>query len=164
MILELENALVNQLALGLGALSMKVEAFPDRPENYIFSHPVGIGLVRFHESPYSRPDRTDLVIQNRDLQFQIVIMVRNLRKHDGLYAALEATRAVFQGYKAPKARGPVYMVSERFLDQRDGEWKYEVLINVPTVAVQLADVDDLPGSGLTTPTFTDSVELAPEPA
>lgn len=161
MILEVEDALVTQLITGLAPLAMKVEAFPDRPEDYVFSHPVGVCLVRFHESPYEKPRATDYVIQNRDLLFEVVLMVRNLRKHQGLYPALEATRAVLQGFRVPKSRGPAHMVSERFLEQKDGVWKYAVLINVPVVAVQLAEVGDLPGPGLVTLTANDQVSLQP---
>ncbi len=160
MIIETEEALVNQLATGLGPLGLKVEAFPDRPEDYVFSHPVGVALVRYHESPYAKPDRTDYVIQNRDLQFEITIMVRNLRKHQGLYPVLEATRAVLQGFRSPKSRAATYMVSERFLEQKDGVWKYAVLVTVPTVAVQVATVGDLPGPPLVV-TATEDVALVP---
>lgn len=161
MIIEVEAAIVAQLTTGLAPLSLKVEAFPDRPEDYVFSHPVGVGLVRFHESPYEKPRATDYVIQNRDLHFEIVLMVRNLRKHQGLYPALEATRTALQGYLAPKSRGPAHMVSERFLEQKDGVWKYAVLISVPTVAVQAAAVGDLPGAGITVLTPVDTVAVTP---
>lgn len=128
MIAEIEQDMVALLATVLPAL--KVEAFPDKPEGYRLTHAHGAVLVGYSGSRLPDPSVLAGTQQKRRLEFQLVVKVRSLRDHTGVYTALEAIRTALAGQAIRGAR--FYPVREQFEDVSSGVWTY--------LAVYAADI------------------------
>lgn len=141
MIGEIEKAIVERLAAQLAGV--KVEAFPDKPDTYNMHHPKGAVLVAFGRSTYSQPRATDLVVQERRIEWDITLVMRNLRDHAGAYDVLDAVRLILTGWQPPACR-KMMPVREQFLDQRQGVWTYVMTMACATTVVECAEEEDLP--------------------
>ncbi|MFN8682779.1 Gp37 family protein [Paracoccus sp. P2] len=141
MIGEIEKAIVERLA---GRLTgVKVEAFPDKPDTYTMHHPKGVVLVAFGRATYSAPKTIDLVVQERRIEWDITLLMRNLRDHAGAYDVLDAVRLVLTGWRTSGA-GKLMPVREEFLDQKQGVWTYVLTMAHTIPAVECAEEEDLP--------------------
>lgn len=141
MIGEIETAIVGRLA---GRLTgVKVEAFPDKPDTYTMHHPKGVVLVAFGRATYSAPKTIDLVVQERRIEWDITLLMRNLRDHAGAYAVLDAVRLVLTGWRT-NGCGKLMPVREQFLDQKQGVWTYMLTMAHTIPAVECAEGENLP--------------------
>lgn len=141
MIGEIETAIVERLAERL--TGVKVEAFPDKPDTYKMHHPKGVVLIAFGRSTYSQPRATDLVVQERRIEWDITLVMRNLRDHAGAYDVLDAVRLILTGWRPPACR-KMMPVREQFLDQKQGIWTYVLTVAHATTVVECAEEEDLP--------------------
>lgn len=141
MIGEIEAAIVGRLAAQL--TGVRVEAFPDKPDTYNMHHPKGVVLVAFGRSTYSPPRAIDLVVQERRIEWDITLLMRNLRDHAGAYDVLDAIRLVLTGWRTSGC-GKLMPVREQFLDQRQGVWTYVLTLAHSVTTVECAEEEDLP--------------------
>lgn len=118
---DIEAAILDRLRTQIPDVA--VDAYPDRPEQYQLKHAVGACLVRYAESQFTEPDRTDVVIQAQRITMEVVTQVRNLRDHGGMLALLHTVRQALTGFRIPGASA-CYPVSEAFEDYVDGVWQY----------------------------------------
>ena len=135
MITATETALEDQTRLLVAPFSMKVEPFPDNPDNYIPTHPTGTVLVVYKGSAYGPAQATDLVIQDREMDFELTILIRNLRKHQGAYAVIEALRLGVAGWMAPGANRGARLVRDEFRGHESGIWHWALGIRIPTTSM-----------------------------
>lgn len=145
MITEIETALVDLLRLELGPAGLKVEAFPEKPEEYALTHPIGVVLVVFRGSDFGEPRPTDRIVQAHLLTWEIVFLVRNLRTHLGAYPILDTARQSLTGWKAPNCRAG-HVKGIHFQHQAAGVWQYALTYATPTTSVEVVP-DPTPRAG-----------------
>src|SRR5579872_3317079 len=126
--------------------SIEIVHFPDNPRNYRLTHRIGAALVVYRGSDYGPVLDTGSIIQERKLEFDINVLVRDLgwsvggppgATSPGAYAILEPIRAALTGYRVPGAR-KISMVREKFVerDAEGGVWIYLITITLSTLAVE----------------------------
>jgi hypothetical protein len=151
-IATIEDAIVTQLRSQIS--SIEITHYPDRPETWRLTHRVGAALVMYKGAQYGDLLDTAAVIQERKLEFEISVMMRDLGwavggdasgPSPGAYAILEALRAALTGYQVPGCR-KMYPIRERFVkrDKQGGVWTYSSTFALSTVAVEGAQPDDFP--------------------
>ena len=97
---------------------------------------------------------TASIIQERKLEFEIAIMMRDLGwavggdpsgPSPGAYAIIEAVRTALTGYRIPGCR-QMYPVREKFLkrDKPGGVWTYASTFALSTVSVEASHADGFP--------------------
>ncbi len=140
----IETAIVARLQAMVPAI--EIVHFPDNPKSYRLTHRIGAALVVYRGSDYGRLVDTRSIIQERKMEFDINVLVRDLgwavggppaATSPGAYALLEAIRAALTGYQIPGAR-KIYMVRDKFVD-RDadgGVWTYLLSFVLTTMAVE----------------------------
>ncbi|WP_051340945.1 Gp37 family protein [Azospirillum halopraeferens] len=138
MIPDLETAIVERL--GGAVPGIRVEAFPEDPASYALKHPRGAVLVGYGRSTYGKPEALGVIAQERRLEFDITVLARNLRQHDGAYAHLEAVRVALTGWRPPGAR-KLYPLRDRFLGVSNGVWRYVITIATSAVALETAETE-----------------------
>jgi hypothetical protein len=148
----IEAAIVARLAVMVSAI--EVAHFPDNPKNYRLTHRIGAALVVYRGSDYGQVVDTGSTVQERKMEFDVTVLVRDLGWNvggppggtsPGAYAILEAIRAALTGYRVPGAR-KIFMVREKFIerDVDGGVWMYLLTIALTTMAVEPSTVEDFP--------------------
>jgi Gp37 protein len=173
-IATIEVAIVSRLKSQIGVI--EVGHFPDRPESYRLTHRIGAALVRYEGAKYAKLLDTDAVVQERRLEFEVTVMMRDLGwavggnadgTSPGAYAMLEAVRAALTGFQVAGC-SKMYPVRERFVerDKQGGVWIYGIAFALTTAAVEPSTAENFPlfikgvaqeQGGLTT------ISLAPAP-
>jgi hypothetical protein len=115
---------------------------------------VGAALVTFRRATYAPVKDTAAIIQERKLEFDITLLVRDLGWSvggppsgisPGSYALMESIRAALTGYCVPGAR-KMFLVSENFVerDPEGGVWTYLISVALTTLAVEPSTVEEFP--------------------
>jgi hypothetical protein len=149
---SIENAIVERLRAMV--TSIEIVHFPDNPKNYRLTHRIGAALVVYRGSEYGQVEDTASIIQERKLEFDVTVLVRDLgwsvggapgATSPGAYAILEAIRAALTGYQVPGAR-KIFMVREKFVDRGadGGVWTYLLSIALTTMAIEPSTTEDFP--------------------
>lgn len=144
MIEALEAALLAQVEQLMAPLGLKVEPFPDDPDTYQMNHPKGAVLVVFKESTYGAELATDGGVQPRELTYDLVVLIRNLRRHQGAYAVLEALRSGMAGWMAPQASRGAHLVRETFRGREGGVWHWALSVAFPSMSLPGAVPESAP--------------------
>lgn len=128
--LTLETELVAKLKETLEA-GIHVQAWPDNPESFDFTQPNGAVLVRYDSDTFSAPvaNRAGKIIQERTAQWAVVILHRNLSKHDGIYTLLESVRLALTGFTFPSEPEStvLYPIKSAFIGRQPGKWIYQIV-------------------------------------
>jgi hypothetical protein len=143
-IATVEAAIVAQLQSALSGI--EIAHYPDRPESYRMTHRVGAALVMYKGAQYGAQLDTAAIVQERRLEFEVTVMMRDLGwsyggagdgPSPGAYAILESIRAALTGFRVPGCR-KMYPVRERFVerDRQGGVWIYAIAFGLATVAVE----------------------------
>jgi Gp37 protein len=151
-IATIEDAIVNQLRLQIS--SIEIAHYPDRPETWRMTHRVGTALVMYKGAHYGDLLDTAAIIQDRKLEFEISVMMRDLGwatggaasgPSPGAYAIIESIRTALTGYLIPGCR-KMYPMHEKFVkrDKQGGVWTYASTFALSTVAVETSQPDDFP--------------------
>jgi len=151
-IATIEDAIVNQLRSQIN--SIEIAHYPDRPETWRLTHLVGAALVMYKGAQYGELLETAAIIQERKLEFEIAIMMRDLGwavggdpsgPSPGAYAIIEGIRTALTGYRIPGCR-QMYPVREKFVkrDKQGGVWTYASTFALSTVAVEASQPDGFP--------------------
>jgi hypothetical protein len=151
-IATIEDAIVTQLRSQIG--SIEIAHYPDRPETWRMTHRVGAALVMYKGAQYGELLDTAAVIQERKLEFEISVMMRDLGwavggdpsgMSPGAYAIIESIRTALTGYVIPGCR-KMYPTREKFIkrDKQGGVWTYSSTFVLSTVAVETSPMDDFP--------------------
>lgn len=136
MILDLETALVNRLAAALPMLH--VQAYPEQPAAYTLKHPRGAVLVGYGRSAFGDSEASGLIVQARQMEFDITVVSRDLRSHGGAYGYLDAARIALTGWR-PEGAGKVVPVRDRFLGVHGGIWRYVLTVSLAAMTMETAE-------------------------
>ena len=151
-IATIEDAIVTQLGSQID--SIEIAHYPDRPETWRLTHRVGAALVMYKGAQYGDLLDTAAIIQERKLEFEISVMMRDLGwavggdpsgTSPGAYAIIEAIRTALTGFLIPGCR-KIYPLREKFIkrDKQGGVWTYASTFALSTVAVEVSQPDDFP--------------------
>jgi hypothetical protein len=151
-IAAVEAAIVAQLQAAVAGI--EIAHYPDRPESYRMTHRVGAALVMYKGAQYGAQLDTAAIIQERRLEFEVTVMMRDLGwsyggagdgPSPGAYAILESVRSALTGFRVPGCR-KMYPMRERFVerDAQGGVWIYAIAFGLATVAVQPSPTDNFP--------------------
>ncbi|MGH7986946.1 MAG: Gp37 family protein [Candidatus Binataceae bacterium] len=143
-IATLENAIVSQLAAQITGI--EVAHFPDRPDAYRMTHRVGAALVRYQGATYGQVNDVAAVVQERKVDFEVLILMRDLGwsvggaadgPSPGAYAMMEMVRATLTGFQIPGCT-KMRPLRERFVerDKQGGVWVYSLTFGFSTVAIE----------------------------
>lgn len=151
-IADLETRIVNRLKAKI--TDVAVEGFPEKPSQYTLTHPKGALLVHYHGSAYGPNKATDIVHQDRRPQFEVTIVMRQLRAHGGAYGYLDLVRAALAGFKPIDGAKKMRVVRDQFISETDGIWQYAIRFETELPSIE-ADEDEM--SVLTTRISSESV-------
>ena len=151
-IATIEDAIVTQLTSQIA--SIEIAHYPDRPETWRLTHRVGAALVMYKGAQYGDLIDTAAIIQERKLEFEISVMMRDLGwavggdpsgTSPGAYAIIEAIRTALTGFVIPGCR-KIYPLREKFIkrDKQGGVWTYASTFALSTVAVEVSQPDNFP--------------------
>jgi hypothetical protein len=151
-IATIEAALLAQLNEQINGI--EIVHYPDQPESYRLTHRVGAALVRYEGSKYGRQIDTAAIAQERTLEFEITLLMRDLgwglgsRSYGtspGAYAILEAVRTSLTGYQISGC-SKMYPLRERFVkrDGQGGVWIYAIVFALTTMAVEADTTQPFP--------------------
>jgi len=133
--------------------SVAIEHFPDKPEYYRLTHPVGAALLVFDRAEDTHdPTTVDEVRQERELVWTCAVVIRTLGwslggqstgRDPGAYQVIEALRRALTGFEVPGftklvARGARF--GKR--DSQGGVWYYETSFSHRTIIVN--EIEDPP--------------------
>ncbi len=144
-IATVENAIVTELRAAIGT-GLEVVHFPDRPISYRLTHRIGAALIAYRGATYGGLLDTGVIVQERRLEFEVAVVVRDLGwavggdpdgASPGAYAILEAVRAALTGFLIPGAR-KMFPLREGFVerDRQGGVWIYSITFALVTVALE----------------------------
>jgi len=137
-----ENSIIERLKSKI--TDVEIKEFPDDIKKFRgLTHPKGMIMVRFWGSEYSKVQATDVVVQDKTIQFMIITTLRNLRSHLGVYAYLDAIRIALTGYKM-NGCSKMIPVDEKFIDEQDGVWIFGSLFEFKTKAIEVVEDEQLP--------------------
>ncbi|MGH7905758.1 MAG: Gp37 family protein [Candidatus Binataceae bacterium] len=148
----LAAAIVNQLASQINLI--EIVHFPDKPEAYRMTHPVGAALVAYRGASYGAILDSAAIVQERTMKFEVRLMARDLGwaygggpsgTSPGAYALLEAIRAALTGFQIPGCR-KLYPVKEEFIqrDAQGGVWVYAITFALSVMAVETSASPNYP--------------------
>ncbi len=151
-IATIEDAIVSQLQSQINTI--EIAHYPDRPETWRLTHRVGAALVMYKGAQFGEMLDTSAIIQERKLEFEISVMMRDLGwavggdasgPSPGAYAIIEGIRTALTGYEVPGCR-KMYPVREKFVkrDKQGGVWTYSSTFALSTVAVEASQPEDFP--------------------
>jgi Gp37 protein len=151
-IATIETAIVAQLRSHIN--SIEIVHYPDQPETWRMTHRVGAALVIYKGAQYGDLLDTAAVIQERKLEFEVAVMMRDLGwavggdasgPSPGAYAIIESVRAALTGFQIAGCR-KMYPVREKFLkrDKQGGVWTYASTFAVTTMALEGSHLDGFP--------------------
>jgi hypothetical protein len=140
----IETAIVTRLSATIE--QVEVTHYPDRPETYRLTHRIGAALVRYDGATYGPLIDSAAVVQKRELQFAVRLLVRDLgwsyAAEDtgltpGAYSLMESIRRCLTGFQIPGC-SKMYPTKERFVerDKQGGVWVYESIFRCDSVAVE----------------------------
>lgn len=137
---SVEKILVDVLAAA--GMPYEVQPYPEKSNEFRFTHPSGVVLIRFRKSSFEHPHPIDSVVQDVTVQFDCAVLGRALRGSKGAYAVTDQVRNALSGLKIESA--PIYPVSEEFLEEEDGVWSFSLVYSVPLTHIQSLLDEDLP--------------------
>jgi hypothetical protein len=158
-IAAIESAIVTQLqsflGAALGSYMIEVNHFPDKPEAYELRHRIGTCLVIYAGSEYGRIIDTGHVAQERTLEFEVGLRIRDLGwafggppsgTSPGAYQIIEAVRMALLGFQPNTGCTKMRAMRERFIDRdrQGGVWVYSIWFSTRTVVVENFEVPVFP--------------------
>ena len=123
---SIETAMVERLKAAMPRLM--VQGFPDRPDHFHCTHPVGVALVCYRGSAFGAPVGAGAIQQERTLRFEITLMVRNLRDHGGAYEHLEAARMALMAWVPIPGFQGCWIEQDGFVHQAEGLWQWRLMV------------------------------------
>lgn len=148
----IESAVIRQLQSAI--VGIEISHYPDRPETYRLTHPVGAVLVRYDGAVYGELEDCGAVVQTRRMRFTAKVLVRDLGwsvggpaggPSPGAYAVLDSARAGLTGFQIPGCT-KIRLLRDRFVerDKQGAVWVYEIAFELNTVAVEPSSPTNYP--------------------
>lgn len=126
---NLEAAIVNRLKTTLPDLL--VEAYPDNPSTFKMIHPKGAVLIHYSGSKFNSSLFEEVIIQERKLTYDLIILNRSLRSNGGIYETMDKIRESLTGYQYDPTT-KFYPIDEEFILEENGLWQYAMRFETKT--------------------------------
>ncbi|HGA9033445.1 TPA: Gp37 family protein [Salmonella enterica subsp. enterica serovar Java] len=139
---------------------LHVTYFPDSPDTFTLTHPVGAVLLSYSRSTYGTSESTGAVIQPQTMRFIATVVLRQLNGRDGAVAVLDNVRQALGGWRPKNCLRPVWLIDDVFLGEAQGLWQYALTFATQSFFIQ----DDTPenGSAPLAGTIPDNSDTKPE--
>ncbi len=142
----IEDAIIKRLEVKT-AKRVLVQCYPDDPETYEPTHGVGALLVRFAEGNYGDTRDTSLVVQDREMLFEVTLAMWSLRgKQGGIYEYMETVRTALTGFLPPNCSKKLTPVSEGYVGRGAGLkvknrrlWQYQITFRTETINIEVQE-------------------------
>ena len=118
---ELETAIVNKLKAAL--TDLLVEVYPDNPSSFRMIHPKGAVLVHYSGSKFNPSLFEEVIVQERKLTYDLIVLNRSLRGNSGIYETMDKTREALTGFQYDDTT-KFYPIDEEFILEENGLWQY----------------------------------------
>lgn len=129
--------------------------FPDKPQEFVLTHPTGALLVHYQGGQYSsKSESLDMVIQDKKMDFSITVVSKNLRSHFGAYELIDGVKRILTGFKIDGC-SKFIPVKEGFISENNGIWQYFVNFSTSIKSIEL--IEESPSYGLKNIKFAESV-------
>ncbi|ENS4529934.1 Gp37 family protein [Salmonella enterica] len=139
---------------------LHVAYFPDSPDAFTLTHPVGAVLLSYSRSTYGTSESTGAVVQPQTMRFVATVVLRQLNGRDGAVDVLDSVRQALGGWRPQNCLRPVWLVEDTFLGEVQGLWQYALTFATQSFFIQ---DDDLPERGATLAgTSSDNSDVNPE--
>ncbi|EGJ3458552.1 TPA_asm: hypothetical protein G4Y56_000535 [Salmonella enterica subsp. enterica serovar Montevideo] len=139
---------------------LHVAYFPDSPDAFTLTHPVGAVLLSYSRSTYGTSESTGAVVQPQTMRFVATVVLRQLNGRDGAVDVLDSVRQALGGWRPRNCLRPVWLVEDTFLGEVQGLWQYALTFATQSFFIQ---DDDLPESGAPLAgTSSDNSDVNPE--
>ncbi|ELC7370369.1 Gp37 family protein [Salmonella enterica] len=139
---------------------LHVAYFPDSPDAFTLTHPVGAVLLSYSRSTYGTSESTGTVVQPQTMRFVATVVLRQLNGRDGAVDVLDSVRQALGGWRPQNCLRPVWLVEDTFLGEVQGLWQYALTFATQSFFIQ---DDDLPESGAPLAgTSSDNSDVNPE--
>jgi hypothetical protein len=127
MIKETENALISALQTKMSdlGLALKIEPFPEKPEEYKLLHPTGALLVRYAGSEFDDLGADQILTQMQTLRWEVHVLTRGLQTPNGAYAVMDAVMDSIAGEKI--GGGTMEPEQDGFLFQEGSVWAHMIV-------------------------------------
>lgn len=135
---EIENQIVAKLKSEIPDLY--IESFPEKPDEFVFTHPIGAVLVHYQGGNYGNTESLGYVVHTKKLEFAFTIITRNLRKNAGAYATLEKVVSLLTGFKIDGCE-KMYPIKEGFLSENNGIWQYNISFALTTQNIEFFETE-----------------------
>lgn len=112
------------------------ELFPNQPDSYQLSHPIGAYLLNYQGGRFGSPIDTHAVMQDRQLNIVFNVLARQLHGRDGAIGLCDRLRDGLLGYQPVGCDRKIWALSEQFLGEDYGIWMYQVTLATQTVSMQ----------------------------
>lgn len=126
MIEALETAIIERLKPAFP--TALVDAFPDKFDGYE-KLPTNRGaaiLVAYRGSDYGEPRPMGMVVQEQRPQFEVTVVAKSLRGHQGALALLDGVRRRLTGHR-PAGAEPMRPLDEQYVPSPPGHWVYAMI-------------------------------------
>lgn len=141
-----EDAIIKRLEVKT-AKRVLVQGYPDDPEIYEPTHAIGALLVRYIEGNYGNTRDTSLVIQDREMLFEVTLAMWSLRgKQGGIYEFMETARTGLTGFVPPNCSNPLTPISEGYVGRSAGLkiknrrlWQYQITFKTETLNIEIQE-------------------------
>lgn len=112
-----------------------IDSFPEKPQEYTFTHPKGAILVHYQGGNYGNSQSIDVVFQQKKMEFALTIITRNLKKNNGAYLLLEKIKQILTGFKIDGCT-KMLPTKEGFLTENNGIWQYTINFELTTPSIE----------------------------
>lgn len=136
-ITNIENKIIEKLKSKL--TDLLIDAFPEKPQDFVFTHPKGAVLVHYQGGSYGNIQSTDIIFQDKKMEYAITIVTRSLRtKNSGAYSLLEQVKSILTGFRIDGC-SKMHPTKEGFLTENNGIWQYTINFEFTTPSIESED-------------------------
>ena len=147
----IEDSIIDRL-IAKTAKRVLVQSYPDDPETWEPTHAIGALLVRYTEGNYGDTRDTSLVVQDREMLFEVTLAMWSLRgKQGGIYSYMEMVRVALTGFVPPNCSKKLTPVSEGYVGRGAGLkskskrlWQYQITFWTETINIEVAEEEQTP--------------------
>jgi hypothetical protein len=133
----IENKIIEKLKSKL--TDLLIDSFPEKPQEFVFTHPKGAILVHYQGGSYGNIESVGAIFQNKKMEFALTVVTRNLRtKNSGAYALLEEIKSILTGFQIDGC-SKMSPTKEGFLSENNGVWQYSINFEFTTPSIESED-------------------------